>query len=286
MRFFSWRCLAALVALSFLVPTTSGQEASWSAAFPSAEGETESTAFAVGDGRHLIAVAVSGSDADKGRLMLAGRNLPAEVFVDPVSRVVVFRMSGPPGKALPLLAAAPSANGTTLYRGRGGSGGKITGVVKQIDGKILPLCLLSIAYEETAPLPGTPLTNQNGAVIAVSHQTTGAKSGFALPVEVVKRVLEGVQAGGRVTRGWIGLKLQPGAASPQVTSVQVGSPSAKSGVITGDVLLQVGARRVEEYADAVNAFYFLRPGEVTPLRIKRGNQEITLSLTPVERAGE
>lgn len=286
MNFFFWRCLAALVAVCFWVPRSWAQDSAWTASFPGAEGETESAAFAVGDGRHLIAVAVSGSDAGKGRLMLAGRALPAEAFVDPVSRLVVFRMAGPPGKALPLLAAAPSANGTALFAGIGGSGGRITGVVKQIDGKILPLCLFSVDYEGPAPMPGTPLTNQSGAVIAVSHQTTGAKTGFALPVEVVKRVLEGVQAGGRVTRGWIGLKLQPAAASPQVTSVQAGSPSAKSGVITGDVLLQVGGRRVEEYADAVNAFYFLRPGVATPVRIKRGNQEITLSLTPVERAGE
>jgi PDZ domain len=286
MNFLSWRCLPALVAICFWVPKSSGQEAAWSARFPGAEGEIESAAFAVGDGRHLVAVAVSGSNAAKGNLLLAGRALPAEVFLDPVSRLVVFRMAGPPGKALPLLAAAPSANGTAVFCGRDVRAGTITGVVKQIDGKILPLCLLSIDYEEAAPLPGTPLTNQSGAVIAVSHQTTGAKAGYALPVEVVKLVLEGVQGGGRVTRGWIGLKLQPAAASPQVTSVQAGSPAAKSGVIAGDILLQVGARLVKEYADAVNAFYFLRPGLATPVRIKRGNEEITLSLTPVERAGE
>lgn len=286
MNFLSWRCLPALVAISFWIPESAAQEAAWSATFPTAEGETESAAFAVGDGRHLVAVAVSGSDAAKGRLMLAGRALPAEAFVDPVSRLVVFRMAGPPGKALPLLAVAPSANGTALFCGRGGSNGTITGVVKQIDGKILPLCLLSVSYEGAAPLPGTPLTNQSGAVIAVSHQPTGEKAGFALPVEVLKRVLEEVQTGGRVTRGWIGLKLQPAAASPRVTSVQAGSPSAKSGVISGDVLLQVGARQVGEYADAVNAFYFLRPGVATPVRIRRGSQEITLTLTPVEREGE
>jgi PDZ domain len=286
MKFLSWRCLPALVAIFIFASKASGEEAAWSAIFPDGEGESESAAFAVGDGRHLIAVAVSGTDAGKGRLMLADRVLPADVFVDPVSRLVVFRMAGPPGKAMPLLAAAPSANGTSLRCGQGGGGGRITGVVKQIDGKILPLCLLKVEYDGKAPLPGTPLVNGNGAVIAVSHQMTGQKEGFALPVEVVKRVLEGVQGGGRVARGWIGLKLQPTAAAPQVTGVQAGSPSAKSGMISGDVLLQVGDRRLEEYADAVNAFYFLRPGVATPVRIKRGKQEITLSLTPVERAGE
>lgn len=285
MKFLSWRCLPALVAIFLAAANAAGDETAWSASFSGGEGETDSVAFAVGDGRHLIAVAVSGTDAGKGRLKLADRVLPAEVFVDPVSRVVVFRMSGPPGKALPLLAAAPSASGTVLHCGSGG-GGRITGVIKQIEGKILPLCLLKVEYEGQAPLPGTPLTDDSGAVIAVSHQTTGAKEGFALPVEVVKHVLEGVQSGGRVTRGWIGLKLQPAAAAPQVTGVQAGSPSARSGVKSGDVLMQVGSRRVADYADAVNAFYFLRPGVATSFRIKRGSQEITVALTPVERAGE
>ena len=82
------------------------------------------------------------------------------------------------------------------------------------------------------------------------------------------------------------MKLQPAAAAPQVTGIQPGSPSAKSGVKSGDILLQVGDRRVEDYADAVNAFYFLKPGVAASFRIKRGNQELTVSVTPVERAGE
>lgn len=287
MKFLFWRCFPALVAACFWIEESAGQEAVWTALFQGGSGEVEeSAAFAVGDGRHLVAVAISGTDAGKGRLMLGGRALPAEVFVDPVSRLVVFRMSGPPGKALPLHAAAPSGKGTALFCGGAVSKGKIAGVIKRIDGKILPLCLLDVEYDGPVPSPGTPLLNAGGAVIAVAHQKTGEKAGYALPVEVVKRVLEGVQSGGRVTRGWIGLKLQPATASPQVTSVQEGSPSAKSGVLSGDVLLQVGGRPVIEYADAVNAFYFLQPGVATPVRIKRGNQEITLTVTPVAREQE
>ena len=286
MMFLSWRCLPALVATSLLAAAAADDDASWSATFPTSGDGSDSAAFAVGDGRHLIAVALSGVDAGKGRLKLEGRELPAEVFVDPVSRLVVFRMSGPPGRAMPLLGTAPTASGTILRCGISGKGGRITGVIKQIEGKILPLCLLKVEYDGEVPIPGTPLINGNGVVIAVAHQATGPREGFALPVEVVKRVLDGVQGGGRVTRGWIGLKLQPAASAPQVTGVQAGSPSAKSGLVPGDVLLQVGTRRVLDYADAVNAFYFLQPGVATPFRIKRGNQQITLSLLPVERAGE
>ncbi len=283
MSLLSWRCLAALVAVVSWTASAAESDASWTATFPGGDGPGDSVAFAVADGRHLVAVAVSGMEAGKGRLKLGGRDIPAEVFVDPVSRLVVFRMAGPPAKVLPLTAA--SSAGAAIRFGGAGSG-RMTGVVKQIDGKILPLCLLKVSYEGQAPLPGTPLMNPAGAVVGVAHQTTGAKEGYALPVEVVKRVVEDVQGGGRVSRGWIGLKLQPAATSAQVTGIQAGSPSAQSGVRSGDILMQVGTRRVEDYADAVNAFYFLRPGAATPLRVKRGNQELTLSVTPVERAGE
>ena len=123
MIFPSWRCLPALVATLLLAAAAADEDASWSANFPTSEDGSDSAAFAVGDGRHLIAVALSGVDAGKGRLKLEGRELPAEVFVDPVSRLVVFRMSGPPGRAMPLLAAAPTASGSILRCGSSGKGG-------------------------------------------------------------------------------------------------------------------------------------------------------------------
>jgi hypothetical protein len=254
------------------------------ATFPGPAGEVQSAAFAVGDGRHYVAVALSGVQADGGKLRSAGRVLPAELFVDPVSRIVIFRVTGPPGLAYPL-GKFRSPVGTE-FKARGGSPGKTAGWVKQINGKMLPLSLLKVDYGEAAPPAGTPLLDSAGAVVAIAHQTTAPKTGYAIPAEVVKRVLEDVQNGGKVARGWIGLKLLPQSATPQVTRVQDGSPSAQAGIQAGDVLLEVEARPLADYADAVNAFYFLRPGVPSALRVKRGEKEISVSVTPVERRGE
>jgi S1-C subfamily serine protease len=281
MLLLSWRCFTARFAIFFIAAAVAAAEPAWRAIFPGAEGE--SAAFAVGDGRHLVAVAFVGATAEAGRLSLDGRELPAEVFVDPVSRLVVFRLSGPPGRALRLLSAAPGGEGTAV-RVAGGTG-KIRERVKRVDGKILPLALLRVDYAAGAPLPGTPLTDASGAVLAVAHQVTGAKTGYAVPVEVVREVLAGVQSGGRVSKGWIGLRLRPEASSPQVTLVQAGSPAAIAGVKPGDVLLEVAGRRLADYADAVNAFYFLRPGVAATFRIRRGSQDLSLSVTPVVRVG-
>jgi hypothetical protein len=263
----------------------SGYEAVWTATFHDKERQAKSAVFAVADGRHLVAVASSGMDAAGGQLKLSGRVLPAEVFVDPVSRLVVFRIAGAPAQALPLLAAAPGAAGMEFRHGAAGRG-TITGWCKRIGDKILPLFLLTVEYAGEAPPPGTALVNEAGAVMAVAHETTGPKAGYALPVEVVRHVLEGVQGSGRVTKGWIGIRLQPAAAAPRVTGVDAGSPSARAGVRAGDLLLQVDSRRLGEYADAVNAFYFLRPGTPALLRIQRGGEQLTLSVTPAERVGQ
>jgi hypothetical protein len=278
-----WRCLPALVAF-FCISAAADAGESSSATFPGPAGEVQSTAFAVGDGRHYVAVALSGVQADGGKLRSEGRVLPAELFVDPVSRLVIFRVAGPPGQALALGKARASV-GMEL-KARGGSIARTTGWVKQINGKMLPISLLKVDYGEAAPAAGTPLLDSAGSLIAIAHQTTAPKTGYAIPAEVVKRVLEDVQNGGKVSRGWIGLKLLPQSATPQVTKVQEGSPSAQAGIQAGDVLMEIGARPLSDYADAVNAFYFLRPGVPSALRVKRGEKEISVSVTPVERRGE
>lgn len=277
----SWRCLPALVVAFAAVSLPARAESAWAAVFPDAAGEIVSEGFAVGDGRHVVTVALSGAIAERGKLRFAGRDLPAEVFVDPISRLVVFRVKGPPGKSFSLSENAVLKPGLEIHC-PDGTAGKISGWVKRVDGKILPLSLVKADYAGAAPLPGTPLIDASGRVLAVAHQKTGANGGYALPAEVVRRVVDDVQRGGRVSRGWIGLKLRPEDATPQVTHVQAGSPSALAGVQAGDVLLEVGTRRLGEYADAVNAFYFLKPGTPTQVRVKRGDQVVNISITPVE----
>jgi S1-C subfamily serine protease len=280
----SWRCLPALVAVFCISAPADAAESSCAATFPGPAGEVQSAAFPIGDGRHFVAIALSGVQADGGKLRTNGRVLPAELFVDPVSRVVIFRISGAPDQ--PLALGKNGLQMGTDLKARGGSTGRTSGWVKQINGKMLPLSLLKVDYAEAAPAAGTPLLDSAGAVVAVAHQTTSAKTGYAIPAEVVRRVLEDVQHDGRVSRGWIGLKLLPQAAKPQVTKVQEGSPSAQAGIQAGDVLMEVGTRPLSDYADAVNAFYFLQPGVPSALRVKRDGQEISVSVTPVERRGE
>ncbi|WP_035612455.1 S1C family serine protease, partial [Haloferula sp. BvORR071] len=195
------------------------------------------------------------------------------------------RVSGPPGQVLPL-AAKVSVEASSQLQVMSGGSGRASGWLKQVNGKMLPLSLLKIDYTGNVPPTGTPLLDGTGAVVAIAFQAAGPKAGYAIPADVVKRVVEDVQGSGKVSRGWIGLKLLPQTVTPEVRGVQEGSPSDRAGIQTGDVLLSVGTRPLADYADAVNAFYFLRPGVPSPVKLKRDGKEISVSLTPVERGGE
>jgi len=48
----------------------------------------------------------------------------------------------------------------------------------------------------------------------------------------------------------------------------------------GDVLLQVGAYLVSEYAEAVNACYYLVAGRPVKVRVLRGTEVLEVELVP------
>jgi len=48
----------------------------------------------------------------------------------------------------------------------------------------------------------------------------------------------------------------------------------------GDVLVEVGGLRIADYGDAVNAFFLLRPGKTTRVKVKRESAEKVLEMVP------
>lgn len=236
-----------------------------------------STAFVVGSGKHVVSVGVAGRNLAAARL--SGLDVaPVRKVVDPVSRVVVFEMPASVEGGAPLASQAPAGG---LLRTPGGAlGARIEARVERIEGKFLPFTLLKLGYDGSPPEPGTPLLDAKGAVAAIAYEGVGAKGGYALPVEVLHRVLDEARQGKGVQRAWIGLILNPASGQPKVTRTVDGSPANRAGVQVGDLLVEVGGRKVVDYGDAVNAFFLLRPGEPTSVKVNRGGAEKMLDLVP------
>src|SRR3954471_6700103 len=128
---------------------------------------------------------------------------------------------------------------------------------------------------------GGPLVNALGEVIGVNssiYSPTGGSVGlgFAIPINRVKRVAEDLLLHGAVRTPWIGVKLQnapngdPRAlltAGAVVHSVAPGSPAARAGIRTGDVIVRSRDRVLRNAYDWQAELLDLRVGEEVPLVI-------------------
>jgi hypothetical protein len=248
----------------------------------------ESTVVPVGEPGMVVAVVVPGADGSNPGLRVGANTVPVEILGhDPVSRLGFFRVKGPQlPKPLEWLNSAETCIGKNL-RAVGPAGETtclVTGWVKQVGGKILPLALLGVKFERGVPPTGTPLLDRDGRVAAVLFQAAGRDSGhdgYAIPAEAVHRVRRDVAGGGTLIRGWLGLSLRAENQKPQVVRVLPDSPAAAAGIQPGDVLVSVGTRQIQNYPDAANAFFYLIPGQPVTVKLLRGTKQIVATLTPI-----
>lgn len=280
------RGFGRLTAIVAVLASAHGQT-SWEADFPAVKDgrAARSQAVPLEDGSSLVAIALPGADAARSSVNTAGKPCPVTMIGhDPVTRLCFFKTEAPLPKR-PWADSAPAEPGTPLLA-PGPLRARASGWVKQIGVKVLPFALLQVSFDGPVPPTGTPLTMENGRVVALVFQEgSAANTAYAIPVEAVQRVRPDILKAGKLVRGWLGISLRAESPTPQVTRVTPGSPAEKMGVIPGDVLVQIGPRRVKDYADAANAFFYLIPGTPVSLRLLRGADQMEIIVNPVATPG-
>ena len=144
---------------------------------------------------------------------------------------------------------------------------------------------------------GGPLINARGEVVginaAVSSRATSI--GFAVPINQAVAILPQLRDEGRVTRGYIGVKLRTVDADVQrslrlssaggalVQDVAVGSPGERAGLRPYDVITAVDGARVESDDDLISTVARRRPGTSATLSVLRDGRMVTLSVKLAER---
>ncbi|MBV8030317.1 MAG: DegQ family serine endoprotease [Betaproteobacteria bacterium] len=141
---------------------------------------------------------------------------------------------------------------------------------------------------------GGPLINLKGEVIGINSQIysrTGGYMGvsFAIPIEVALDVARQLQASGKVTRGRLGVAIQPmtkelahsfGLDSPSgviVASVEPGSPAAKAGLQQGDVILSYNGKKIEQASDLPRIVAASKPGQKAEIEIWRSGRRMQVA---------
>src|SRR4029077_9654255 len=104
---------------------------------------------------------------------------------------------------------------------------------------------------------------------------------FDIPAETIKSVVAQLKDKGMVTRGWIGVQIQPitgeiadglgikDTIGALVAEPQVGSPAARAGVMSGDVITAVNGAAVEDARDLAKQIGAMVPGTTVKLTVWR-----------------
>jgi serine protease Do len=146
---------------------------------------------------------------------------------------------------------------------------------------------------------GGPLVNLYGEVIAVNAMIEGMNTGigFAIPINLAKRVMNHLMIEGKYTRSWIGVgigdlkndrnylsldrKLAPDTQDGVVVEeIMPDGPAAKSDLHPGDVVTAVDGKTVQTSRQLKDEISAKKPGQVTVLAIVRGKEHLSIKVTP------
>ena len=150
---------------------------------------------------------------------------------------------------------------------------------------------------------GGPAFNEEGQVIGVNtaiYSPSGGSVGigFDIPADTAKMVVAQLEKSGHVTRGWLGVQIQPVTAGianslglkkaegALVAEPQAGSPAAKAGVESGDVITAVNGMPVKDARELARTIGMMAPNSKVKLDIVRRGQEKTVSLMLGEMPSE
>lgn len=149
---------------------------------------------------------------------------------------------------------------------------------------------------------GGPTFDANGQVVGVNTAIFSPSGGsvgigFAIPADVAKQVVGELKDKGVVSRGYIGVQIQPvtqdiaeslglkDTKGALVAEAKTG-PAAEAGVKSGDVIVAVNGEKIDGPRELARKIAGIGPDKKVELTYMRGGSEKTVSLTLAKLPGE
>jgi serine protease Do len=150
---------------------------------------------------------------------------------------------------------------------------------------------------------GGALINDRGELVGIntailSHGSGGNEGiGFAIPVNLAHSVMRQIIDHGKVTRGYLGVVIQPispamakALGQSETTGALVGDvsadgPAKAAGVQRGDIILALNGKTISDANELRNTVAMMQPGETVTLKVSRNGSTHELSVKLAELPG-
>jgi serine protease Do len=231
-----------------------------------------------------------------------GKTHSAKVIgTDPRTDLALIKIDGANFPYVKLADTPPRIGDWVLAVGNPfGLGGTVTAGIVSARGRDIGTGPYDDFLQIDAPVnkgnSGGPTFNTEGSVIGVNTAIFSPSGGsvgiaFAIPAETVKSVVAQLKDKGTVTRGWIGVQIQPvtpeiaeglglkKASGALVTEPQKDSPAVKAGIESGDVIVTVDDKPVADARDLARTIGAMAPGTSVKLGVTRSGAQKTFMLT-------
>jgi serine protease Do len=147
---------------------------------------------------------------------------------------------------------------------------------------------------------GGPLVNMSGEVIGINTAiVAGAQGiGFAIPINMARKIYTELVTRGKVSRGWLGVSVQPltpelaksfgakGDKGVLIADVVQDSPANKAGLQPGDIIVEFDGKKIESPPDLQRAVGLASPGKTVQAKIWREKAERQVAITIAETSEE
>src|SRR6266704_3477749 len=242
-----------------------------------------------------------GGEAGNFSVEFGGKKYPARQLVADVrSGTAMLKVEEttpalPIGKSEQLEVATPVvAIGFPLDLQETPNFGMIAGFDRKYLGRFFSTIHLRVNVPTQRGEAGAPLLNMRGEVVGIIVSSLENNSScYAVPIEAAEKIRNDFVRFGEARHGWVGVNQLTEAPEPaggsraRETQITVDTPASKCGMKEGDVLLQLGQKKICEPEDVFDASFYITAGEMVPLTVMRGDKKLTFhvqaDLHPVSR---